>query len=130
MNDKELIDLANETHDCGLNMSKTFTKTEVDRGYMVFAIYAALVGLSKNNPGATVEYNGEFFKSLRLEKKLTLRQVEDATGVSNSYLSQLESGKVNNPSQNVVNKLLDYYYNNVSIPKDNLYLATLKQTKP
>jgi len=49
------------------------------------------------------------FKDKRKEKGLTLRQVEDLTGISNSYLSQLETGKVKKPSYEVVSKLYNLY---------------------
>lgn len=47
---------------------------------------------------------GRYLKSVRLGSKLTLRDVEEATGkeVSNAYLSQLESGKIAKPSVNVL----------------------------
>jgi transcriptional regulator with XRE-family HTH domain len=43
---------------------------------------------------------GRYLKSVRLGSKMTLRDVENATGreVSNAYLSQLESGKISKPS--------------------------------
>lgn len=40
---------------------------------------------------------------------LTLRQIEDATGVSNAYLSQLENDKIKKPSANVLYKLSQIY---------------------
>ena len=49
------------------------------------------------------------FKALRKLQDKTLRQVEEATGVSNAYLSQLETGKIRNPSFTVVDKLLSFY---------------------
>jgi transcriptional regulator with XRE-family HTH domain len=47
---------------------------------------------------------GRYLKSVRLGKKLTLRDVEEATSkeVSNGYLSQLESGKITKPSPHVL----------------------------
>jgi len=47
---------------------------------------------------------GRYLKSARLGSKMTLRDVEEATGkeVSNAYLSQLESGKIAKPSVNVL----------------------------
>lgn len=48
-------------------------------------------------------------KEWRKDAKLSLRQVEQLTGVSNGYLSQLETGKVNNPSFETVVKLLMCY---------------------
>ncbi len=40
---------------------------------------------------------------------LTLRDVEEATGVSNAYLSQLENDKIKKPSANVLYKLATLY---------------------
>jgi len=42
---------------------------------------------------------------LRKATGLTLRRVEAATGVSNAYLSQLETGKIKTPSPNTLFKL-------------------------
>lgn len=41
---------------------------------------------------------GEVLKQARFQKRLTLRQVQKQSGISNSYLCQLESGQVSNPS--------------------------------
>lgn len=40
----------------------------------------------------------KILRELRERSGLTLRQVEQATQISNSYLSQLETGKINTPS--------------------------------
>lgn len=56
------------------------------------------------------------FKEMRKSKGLTLRKVESLTGVSNSYLSQLETGKINNPSYDIVRKLFLLYSNDVKLP--------------
>ena len=37
---------------------------------------------------------GEFLRTIRLSMPMTLREAEDASGVSNAYLSQLEQGKI------------------------------------
>lgn len=52
---------------------------------------------------------GGFLKALRESKKMTLRDVEKAIDVSNAYLSQLESGKVKQPSPNTLYKLSELY---------------------
>jgi len=52
---------------------------------------------------------GQFLRSLREASGLTLRAVEDATGISNAYLSQLESDKIKQPSPSVLHKLSDLY---------------------
>lgn len=51
------------------------------------------------------------FRDMRKSKGLTLRKVESLTGISNPYLSQLETGKINNPSYDVVRKLFLLYSN-------------------
>lgn len=52
------------------------------------------------------------FRLLRKQKNLTLRDVENTIGVSNAYLSQLETGKISNRSYNIVRNLLQLYKNN------------------
>jgi len=48
---------------------------------------------------------GQYLASIRNDRKMTLRQVEEASGkeVSNAYLSQLENGKILQPSPNILN---------------------------
>jgi transcriptional regulator with XRE-family HTH domain len=58
----------------------------------------------------------EVLKNLRSAKGLSLRQVEKKTGVSNAYLSQLENGKIKEPSPHILHKLAEIYdtsYNNL-----------------
>lgn len=54
---------------------------------------------------------GQYLASIRLDRKMSLRQVEEASSkeVSNAYLSQLETGKIQQPSPNVLNTLADIY---------------------
>ncbi|MGN6640004.1 MAG: helix-turn-helix domain-containing protein [Mucilaginibacter sp.] len=52
---------------------------------------------------------GEYFKALRESKGFTLRDVERKVDVSNAYLSQLESGKIKQPSPLTLNKLAQIY---------------------
>lgn len=47
----------------------------------------------------------ERLRDLRKQHRLTLRQLEKATGVSNAYLSQLERGLVINPSVSMLRKI-------------------------
>jgi HTH-type transcriptional regulator, competence development regulator len=57
---------------------------------------------------------GEFLKRLREKKGVSLRDVENDTGISNAYLSQLETGERKKlPSPDRLKKLASYY--NVSI---------------
>lgn len=52
---------------------------------------------------------GKTLKDSRELIPLTLRQVEEATGISNAYLSQLENDKIKKPSANVLYKLANIY---------------------
>jgi len=46
-----------------------------------------------------------------MDRKMSLRQVEEKSGkeVSNAYLSQLENGKILQPSPTILNKLAEIY---------------------
>lgn len=54
---------------------------------------------------------GQYLGSIRLDRKMSLRQVEDATKkeISNAYISQLENGRVTNPSPNILHTLAEIY---------------------
>jgi transcriptional regulator with XRE-family HTH domain len=52
---------------------------------------------------------GEFLKKGRESSGLSLRAVEEATGVSNAYLSQLEGGRIQRPSPVDLHKLCKLY---------------------
>ena len=69
-------------------------------------VYQLTVKIPSQNPMGS---NMENYKEARKRAKLTLRQVEEITGISNAYLSQLENGKIKKPSYDVVQKLNDVY---------------------
>src|SRR5271157_1607771 len=54
---------------------------------------------------------GQYLASIRGDRRMTLRQVEEATNkeVSNAYLSQIENDKIQQPSPNVLHALADIY---------------------
>jgi len=52
---------------------------------------------------------GPYLRSLRESRRLKLREVEDASDVSNAYLSQLETGKIVKPSPHILHKLASVY---------------------
>lgn len=52
---------------------------------------------------------GGYLKKIRKERKLTLRGIEDKTGISNAYLSQVENGKICKPSPSILFKLAKFY---------------------
>jgi DNA-binding Xre family transcriptional regulator len=59
-----------------------------------------------NIPGKVTPIN---FKELRNKNGFTLRDVEEKTGISNAYLSQLENGKIKRPSFEVMETLNKFY---------------------
>jgi transcriptional regulator with XRE-family HTH domain len=52
---------------------------------------------------------GQYLRELRRVRRLTLREVEEQSGVSNSYLSQVEHGRIRQPSPHVLQKLAVAY---------------------
>jgi HTH-type transcriptional regulator, competence development regulator len=54
---------------------------------------------------------GQFLASIRTDRRMTLRQVEEASDkeVSNAYLSQIENGKIQQPSPNVLHAISEVY---------------------
>jgi transcriptional regulator with XRE-family HTH domain len=52
---------------------------------------------------------GSYLRSLREVRRLTLRAVEKKAGVSNAYLSQLETDKIRKPSPACLYKLSKWY---------------------
>jgi transcriptional regulator with XRE-family HTH domain len=52
---------------------------------------------------------GQELRRCRAIAQLTLRQIEESTGISNAYLSQLENDKIKKPSANVLYKLSVIY---------------------
>ena len=57
----------------------------------------------------TIDRLGTLLADARKRKRLTLRAVQEAIGISNAYLSQLETGKVQSPSPIVLHKLSELY---------------------
>lgn len=52
---------------------------------------------------------GQELQTARKFKKLSLREVEAASGISNPYLSQLENDKIQKPSPQFLGKLASLY---------------------
>jgi transcriptional regulator with XRE-family HTH domain len=52
---------------------------------------------------------GTEMRRIRAIKKMSLRDVERGTGISNAYLSQIESGNSTKPSPAILRKLADFY---------------------
>ena len=54
---------------------------------------------------------GRYLATIRLDRKLTLREVEERSerAVSNAYLSQIENEQIKKPSPNILYVLSDIY---------------------
>ena len=61
--------------------------------------------LPTSPPLTPEETLGDGLRSARVMKNLSLRDIEQATGISNAYLSQLENNKVKKPSPFFLHKL-------------------------
>lgn len=71
---------------------------------------AAILG--RRDKRSTVKLTlGQYLASIRADRRMTLRQVEEATNkeVSNAYLSQIENDKIRKPSPNVLHALAEIY---------------------
>ena len=68
------------------------------------------MGLSSSQ-SAAVSTLGQYLASIRTDRRMTLREVENATErqVSNAYLSQIENGRVRRPSPNILYALSELY---------------------
>ena len=62
--------------------------------------------MSKSSKQASL---GQYLKMAREYRKFSLRDVENATAISNAYLSQLEGNKIKQPSPKVLHKLSELY---------------------
>ena len=74
---------------------------------------------------------GHYLASIRVDRNLSLRDVEEATNkqVSNAYLSQIENNKIKKPSPNILHALAELY----AISFENLmdmagYISGTKRT--
>jgi transcriptional regulator with XRE-family HTH domain len=75
-------------------------------GYCLKLHYLLVIS---SNLTDTTDRFGTLLADARKRKRLTLRAVQDAIGISNAYLSQLETGKVQSPSPIVLHKLSELY---------------------
>jgi len=60
------------------------------------------------SPEPSPEQLGNYLRELRNRKRLTLREVEEQSGASGSYLSQVEQGK-RHPSAELLRKIAPTY---------------------
>ncbi len=59
--------------------------------------------------GGSVNQLGDLLARTRSERTETLRQVENATGIPNAHICQIEKGHIKTPSPNVVWGLAMHY---------------------
>jgi transcriptional regulator with XRE-family HTH domain len=65
--------------------------------------------ISKCTERWSMEDFGQYLKSLRVEQRMSLREVERRAGVSASYLAQIELGRRRTPGAEVLKKLAPVY---------------------
>ena len=72
---------------------------------------------------------GEYLKSLREKQRLSLREVERDSGVSNAYIAQIERGDRPAPSPDILRKLAPVYNVTVKLLLEKAgYLEEPEQT--
>jgi len=76
-----------------------------------------------------MESYGQYFKALRESKGMTLRDVEKAGDVSNAYLSQLESGKIKQPSPLTLHKLSEIYNVSYEVLMEKVGYPTISKSQ-
>ena len=66
--------------------------------------------MDKNRSKDSAEQSlGDYLRAVRVSRQFTLRDVEEAAGVSNAYISQLEHDKISKPSPHILHKLAEFY---------------------
>ena len=58
---------------------------------------------------AQLEALGALLRAQRMAAELSLRELSERTNVSNAYLSQIENGKIKQPSPTLLHKLAELY---------------------
>lgn len=97
---------------------KTVSKSDIDSiESQIEALLLKLIGHQITYSDCSDQLNTLFrrlpdmdnLRATRQRLNLTLRDVEEATGISNAYLSQLERGVIDNPSMKKIQQLSDFY---------------------
>lgn len=70
---------------------------------------------------------GEYLKKARLEHRLSLRQAEELSGVSNAYISLIENGIRKDPHPNILKNLARAYSLDI---KEMMRVAGYLEEKP
>jgi transcriptional regulator with XRE-family HTH domain len=79
----------------------------------------------------SAELLGPHLAAIRNDRGLSLRQVEELTNklVSNAYLSQIENGKIQQPSPNILHSLAQVYKTSYQQLMERAGYITAKHTK-
>jgi transcriptional regulator with XRE-family HTH domain len=75
-----------------------------------------------------MENFGEYLKGLRLDQQLSLRALAAKTGVSVSYLTQLEHSRRKSPGADILKKLAPFY--NVTVRELLKAAGYMEEVKP
>jgi HTH-type transcriptional regulator, competence development regulator len=79
------------------------SKTFICLTYQAVRVMVSIMPIDNDNT------LGTYLKALRDNQGFSLRDVQSKTGISNPFLSQLESGKVKNPGPVMLHKLATLY---------------------
>ena len=82
---------------------------DVGGGNQIMLDISSTLGILYFDMAKNAAQLGEYLKKGREAKRLTLRAVEEETQISNGYLSQLEGGKIEQPSPVDLNELCELY---------------------
>jgi HTH-type transcriptional regulator, competence development regulator len=66
-------------------------------------------GVERDAPGESEPILGDILRRARQHQGLSLRQVEQRTGVSNAHLSQIERGAIRRPDPAILMNLAELY---------------------
>ena len=66
-------------------------------------------GVERDAPRASEPVLGDILRRARQHQGLSLRQVEQRTGVSNAHLSQIERGAIRRPDPSILMNLAELY---------------------
>lgn len=85
-----------------------FRKVKIMLAFFSRVFYIAITNCSQER-GGKMSRLGEYLKSRRKILGLSLREVQERSGVSNAYLSMIESGKRPAPHPKILVKLAEVY---------------------
>jgi len=85
-----------------------FRKVKIMLAFFSSAFYIGITDCSQER-GGKMSRLGEYLKGRRRMLRLSLREVQERSGVSNAYLSMIESGKRPAPHPKILKRLAEVY---------------------